>query len=736
MTDLTRKREALLKNIADQFALHLALLVFIDHTETDVGLLCAYAFTRDDRLAGVFENQIHYLRCGPGYSVDDDLLLSETDIFIEKLGLQHHFPDAVIARHVLTTDCAPFDYDCAPSGAKKIGVLVIAAPDGGRAVPATDLDQLATEISVGRFERFISTVLCTQNNVSATSGSLDDTIRDASVVFARELGARGFLYRNKNKEHGWSAHWVIPQDDDQEPGTTNSIPAQTLNAASDLSDEDDLAITRRPRHGERLEVTLRQRSFEIRNVSFCRPDALAASLREVRSEAIGISFRQKNDPGYLQQRFSETDQRIASAVYNNLQNFAELKLSDESSANVFSALHGSSLTLSGSAEELLSTLRQLSIVIDNVHIVTVDLGEKDIALLCSSGDPALPIDSRYLERVRLRYLSGFYHGSDSPDWGRMAVGMDANDDHYYLEVHTPRQFSDSQLYIISFSERFVAQATLQALTNLFGELFTRMKEEDFLQARSNNATQTRHAVNHQFAAALHGMQDIKNKWDRAVRNQDYWLSLLEDPVFPESIDWAYWSLNQAQLILDNGRFLISDIDPKSIARKSFNILQVITDSQKVFRILARRKLLKFSQRIRGKAPTVSTGDEALMRVAITNLMDNAVKYSLNGATVEWELIYRPDRYQFRISNRGDPISPDSFNLLLQIGFRGRQKDHLNIRPGTGLGLPITHRILKAHSQSSGLHFESDHHRDEIGGATNTFYFEMPYLTGLSNTTAS
>ncbi len=136
--------------------------------------------------------------------------------------------------------------------------------------------------------------------------------------------------------------------------------------------------------------------------------------------------------------------------------------------------------------------------------------------------------------------------------------------------------------------------------------------------------------------------------------------------------------------------------------------------------------------MRATARVAFPGDEVLMKIAILNLLDNAIKYSLNKGVVRWELIYKPDRYEFRISNRGDPIPEKRYNLLLQVGYRGKQRDHLNLRPGTGLGLPVAHRILRAHSETTELKLHSEKHSEELGGATNTFFFEMPYLTGLSN----
>lgn len=729
MTDLTRKREALLQEIVDRFGYDLALLLFIDQGDHDLCLLCAYAYAHDKSLLGAFQNKFSCIDSEPDADIRDSSLEKHAAKLIEGTDLAASLPGTQFSYHVLTTDCAPFDDPCGPSGAKKIGVLVTADASGAR-LPADELEHLTTEISIGRFERFISTVLRTQNEVSATNGSLDDTIRQASEVFSKELGAAGFLYRNKNKESGWSEHWVRKERRDGQP---MAPPEEPLVAASEGS-EPDLAITRRPRSGETLEVMLSQRSYRIANLPFGRADTLARSLTEVRSQAIGISFRHRHDAGYLQNRFSETDQRIAGAVYNNLQNFAELKLADESYEEVFSILHGKSLALDGSALDFLHTLRRLSTLISNVYILSIGRFENEIEIRAEAAYKRQPISDSYIERLREKYLDRYYHGKNLPDYDRLAMGMDANDDHFYLEAHMPREFSDSRVYVISFSEPYVAQATLISLTNLFTELFTRMMEEDFRVARSRVLTETRHAVFHHFAAAINWIMTIRVDWTLGLRFQEHWARMRDDTAFPEGLDWANWSLQQAHLILENGRFLDKEIERKALNRKPMNVSQILQDCYRALQIEARRKSLKVVIRERGKPPVVATGDEVLMRIAIMNLLDNAIKYSLNRGSVNCEIIYRSDRYEVRISNRGDPIPQKLFQHLLQIGARGKQRDHLNLRPGTGLGLPVTYRVLRAHSDLASLQLESTENSAALGGASNTFFFEMPYLTGLSNVT--
>lgn len=732
MTDLTKTRQAVLDGISERFDSQLTLLLFIDGVESGLNLLCSYASVRDKAVLELLRNRLHHIDCAGENDISEDRLRSEAAAFVHDLGLDDRFPGTEFSYHVLTTDCSPFDYACDSGTPRNIGILVTAACRPGATLDPADLDLLASDISIGRSHRFISTVLCTQNDLAEPGRSLDDAVRAASEVFARELGAGAFLYRNKNKDSDWTEY---PQRKRRGADDSSAPPSQRLNMTSE-SDHPELEIARRPHNGETLEVTLSQRSHKIANLPFGRADQLTESLPDARSQAIGISFRYKEDPGYLQSRFSEMDQRIAEAVYANLQNFAESKLADESYEEVFSILHGKSLTLDGAAKDLLSVLQRLSTLIDNVHILSIGLLEDETEVRCESAVAKRPINKAYIARLKSKYLDSFYYGGSRPDYNQLAMGMDANDKHFYVEAHTPREFSDSRVYVISFAESFVAQATLNALINLFTELFTRMKEEDFRTARSNVLTETRHAVFHHFAASKNWISAIKTDWDMALRHKEHWARMLEEALFTDGLDWANWSLHQAQLILENGRFLVKEIDPKTIARKPMNVLQIMQDCYRALRVEARRKSVLVHIIEKGSAPINPNGDEVLMKIAVMNLMDNAIKYSMSGGTARCELSYKQDRYEVKISNRGDPIPERQFRHLLQIGFRGRQRDHLNLRPGTGLGLPVADRILRAHSPLASLQHKPLEHSVELGGAGNMFFFEMPYLTGLSNVASS
>jgi len=82
-----------------------------------------------------------------------------------------------------------------------------------------------------------------------------------------------------------------------------------------------------------------------------------------------------------------------------------------------------------------------------------------------------------------------------------------------------------------------------------------------------------------------------------------------------------------------------------------------------------------------------TADRLVLREAITNVVDNAIKYSLPASTVEIRLGATADQAVLAVCDQGPGIAPDARDRIFDRFFRldeGRSRD----RGGTGLGLAI------------------------------------------------
>jgi signal transduction histidine kinase len=114
------------------------------------------------------------------------------------------------------------------------------------------------------------------------------------------------------------------------------------------------------------------------------------------------------------------------------------------------------------------------------------------------------------------------------------------------------------------------------------------------------------------------------------------------------------------------------------------------------------------------------GDTERLRQVLTNLIDNAIKYSPAGGAVEVRAYPEDGRVRVDVRDRGPGIAKEDQNLIFEKF--GRVTGAGATRPGTGLGLFIARSIAEAH----GGVLEVDSAPEQ--GAT--FTLELP-LAGLS-----
>jgi signal transduction histidine kinase len=86
-------------------------------------------------------------------------------------------------------------------------------------------------------------------------------------------------------------------------------------------------------------------------------------------------------------------------------------------------------------------------------------------------------------------------------------------------------------------------------------------------------------------------------------------------------------------------------------------------------------------------------DESLLRHILGNLLANAIKYSPEGGTVQFELIAQEDSVLFQIQDQGIGIPPEEQKRLFQPFHRASNVDRI---PGNGLGLAIVKKCVEAH----------------------------------------
>jgi signal transduction histidine kinase len=87
------------------------------------------------------------------------------------------------------------------------------------------------------------------------------------------------------------------------------------------------------------------------------------------------------------------------------------------------------------------------------------------------------------------------------------------------------------------------------------------------------------------------------------------------------------------------------------------------------------------------------GDRALLFEALSNLVDNAIKFTPEGGVVRMELRQTSAGPQVDIVDNGPGIAADERDAVLQRFYRGESTRHL---AGSGLGLSIVSAVMRVH----------------------------------------
>ena len=110
------------------------------------------------------------------------------------------------------------------------------------------------------------------------------------------------------------------------------------------------------------------------------------------------------------------------------------------------------------------------------------------------------------------------------------------------------------------------------------------------------------------------------------------------------------------------------------------------------------------------------GDKNRLETAITNYIDNSIKYSPNGGKIEVSL--HQDKYTlwFSVKDGGVGVSPETADSLFTKFFRDKRAKEVHTE-GTGVGLFIVKNIIEKHGGKVG--------HDAIKKGGSLFYFTLP-----------
>lgn len=90
------------------------------------------------------------------------------------------------------------------------------------------------------------------------------------------------------------------------------------------------------------------------------------------------------------------------------------------------------------------------------------------------------------------------------------------------------------------------------------------------------------------------------------------------------------------------------------------------------------------------------GDELLVQIALSNLIDNALKYAPKDSPVYVDLMEDDDTIQIKVSDEGPGVMDEEKKKIFQKFYRSGNENTRRAK-GTGLGLYLTKKIIEDHN---------------------------------------
>jgi signal transduction histidine kinase len=221
----------------------------------------------------------------------------------------------------------------------------------------------------------------------------------------------------------------------------------------------------------------------------------------------------------------------------------------------------------------------------------------------------------------------------------------------------------------------------------------------------NTLSRTINGLLEQIELLVHGVRNVSNSIAHdlrtplaELRSRLEELALIRPPVEQTyaEIDGAVADVDRVIRIFD-ALLRLAEIDA-GMRRSGFVTLDVADLAANAVEFYAPAAELKnIDLVLRSAGPVSVSGDPILLAQALSNLIDNALKYAPVNGAIEVAVIERSDgTAQISVSDNGPGISDSEKSKVVERFYRG---DASRGTPGVGLGLSLVQAVAKLHGSA-------------------------------------
>lgn len=185
--------------------------------------------------------------------------------------------------------------------------------------------------------------------------------------------------------------------------------------------------------------------------------------------------------------------------------------------------------------------------------------------------------------------------------------------------------------------------------------------------------------------------DISHQTKTPITNLSLYISLLEDDPKDEYLEIIKYELNKLEFLIQNlvkSSRLESDII--GLQKHQANLKDLVKDVLREFKVILDEKCISIDLKAEDLFFAL---DERWLKEAIHNLVDNAIKYSPNGSTINISVYKSYLNYNLDIENECKDLSEETLPKIFERFYRGKNSVS---KDGLGLGLYIAREIIEKH----------------------------------------
>lgn len=152
--------------------------------------------------------------------------------------------------------------------------------------------------------------------------------------------------------------------------------------------------------------------------------------------------------------------------------------------------------------------------------------------------------------------------------------------------------------------------------------------------------------------------------------------------------------NMSQLVntlLDLGRIELG----VGLQVENVSVLDILERVTSALQLQASQKHITLAVEVSRDIPHAIEADQALLQQAIYNLVENAVKYTLENGHVTIRARTQEQDLMFEVEDDGIGVGPDDLPRLFEKFYRSKRRE-ARLQHGSGLGLAIVRSIAESH----------------------------------------